>query len=294
VAKNKTTKKTNWVLVIMALALVAFLGLYIMQHLKNEELTDYFQEEQMELEQDFRLLIQEYDSLQVVNNYDSLLLQLDVEQQRVAQLLDELETVKATNAVKLREYRKELSTMRVVMKHYIVQIDSLNTVNEALTEENIYVKQQYKEATKTVIQLEEEKEQLNKTIAIASQLEAKDITILVQNHTGRSVRKLSKASRFKLSFIINKNITTDVGNKVVYLRITTPQLEVLPSPDGKQFKYEDAVLDYSEKREFEYQAEDVIIDIFYTINQFLFAGEYQFDIFVDGVHVGHTSLVLKG
>ncbi len=287
------TKRSPILIVVLAVAAAIFVGLFVWQNLRNRELTDYFQEEQLALEEDYRLLIEEYDSIQVNNNYDSLLLQLDVEQQRVAQLLDELETVKATNAVKLREYRKELSTMRTVMKHYVYQIDSLNTVNKQLTEENKYVKEQYQAATQTVMELEEEKEELSKTIAIASQLEVRDLEVLPQNIKGRSMRKLSKTERFVINFTVLKNITTDVGNKMVYLRITSPQREVLTSADKGTFSFEDGELEYSAKNPFEYQAEDVDMTIYYVINQFLFAGEYQFDLFVDRVHVGHKTMVLK-
>lgn len=290
---HRTEKKNTWILPVLIVAVVVFIGLFVWQNSKNKEMTNYFQEEQADLQSDFRSLLEIYDSLQVNNNYDSLLNQLDIEQQRVAQLLDELETVKATNAVKLREYRKELGTMRRVMKHYVVQIDSLNTVNEALSKENEYVKKQYKAATNAVIQLEEEKEKLNKTIAIASQLEVKNLVIEPQNAKGRKMRKLGKAERFKVSFAIAKNITTETGNKTAYLRITTPQREVLPATDEGEFKFEDTMLAYSAKRTFEYEAEDVSIDIYYAINQFLFAGEYEFDLFVDGNHIGHQTMMLK-
>jgi hypothetical protein len=290
---TQASKKNKWILSVLILVTIISIGLFVWQNLENKELTTYFQEEQFELEHDFRSIIEEYDSLQVVNNYDSLLLQLDVEQQRVVQLLDELETVKATNAVKLRKYRKELSTMRRVMKHYVIQIDSLNTVNHELTEENEYVKEQYKAATDAVILLEEEKDELNKTIAIASQLDVTELEIIPQNLKGRKMRRLGKTERFFVSFTIAKNITTEVGEKMAYLRITSPKLETLPSPDGKQFVFEDTKLDYSAKRQFEYEAEDEKIVIFYNINQFLFAGEYEFDLFVDGVHIAHKSMILK-
>lgn len=286
-------KKVNIPIIALSVIVVIVSALLVWQNMRNQELTDYFQEEQQELEGNFRSLIEEYDSLQVVNNYDSLLLQLDVEQQRVAQLLDELETVKATNAVKLREYRKELSTMRVVMKHYVVQIDSLNTVNEQLTQENEYVKEQYKAATKTVMQLEEEKVELSKTIEIAAQLDVKGMQVETLNARGRHMRKLAKTERFKVSFVVSKNITTDTGFKTAYLRISSPQREVLPAADKGTFTFEDGELAYSAKREFEYEAEDLEMAIYYDINQFLFGGEYQFDLFVDGVHTGHKALILK-
>ncbi len=291
--KEKRLLQRHWLLIAMGIAVLLLVFLLLKQRSYNRELTTYFEEEQLELEQDFRLLIEEYDSLQVANNYDSLLLQLDIEQQRVTELLDELETVKASNAAKLREYRKELSTMRKVMKHYVVQIDSLNAVNQELTKEVNYVKAQYKAATKTVVRLEEKAKELNETIAIASQLEAKNLMIEPLNAKGRKVRKLSKTARFKISFTVAKNITTQVGDKVVYLRVTSPQQEVLPSAEEGHFQFEDAALEYSAKRQFEYEAEDVNIEIFYAINQFLFAGEYAFDLFVDGVHIGHGTLEMK-
>ena len=291
--KKATSTNNRLIIIIMSIAILVFISLYIWQHIKTKELSDYFEDEQTELENNFRSLIHEYDSLQIVNNYDSLFIQLDVEQQRVAQLLDELETVKARNAVKLREYRTELSTMRNVMKHYVVQIDSLNRANEVLLEENAYVKQQYKAATQTVVKLEVEKEKLSKTIAIASQLEVRQFEVDPQNDRGRSMHKVAKVERFVLSFSVIKNITSETGNKTIFLRITSPQLEVLASPDNGKFPFENGLLDYSEKKQFEYEAEDVNLEMYYAVNQFLFAGEYQFDLFIDGVHVGHQTLTLK-
>ena len=74
---SKTTKKTVFILSLLVVVIAIFIGLFVWQNQKNKELTDYFQEEQFELEQDFRSIIAEYDSMQVVNNYDSLLLQLN-------------------------------------------------------------------------------------------------------------------------------------------------------------------------------------------------------------------------
>ena len=75
----------------------------------------------------------DYESLSTTNAAinDSLA----VEKEKVGQLIERLQKTEATNRAKIRQYEKELGTLRSIMKGYIRQIDSLNTLNISLRQE---------------------------------------------------------------------------------------------------------------------------------------------------------------
>lgn len=286
-------KQKNIIIIISAVLAVGFLSVGILYFVQNRQMKEIVAElnyNKDNLQRDFRELLFEYDSLKPQT--DTLLLILDNEQQKVAQLMEELETVKATNASKMREIRKELTTMRRVLKHYVIQIDSLNRVNEQLVTENKKVKSQYNRVTRQINKLEKEKESLSETIERASMLEAFGFEIETVNSKGRKVRRLSKIQRFKTTFSISKNITTDAGEKPIYLRITDPNEEVLKNDDSGAFQFENKMIDYSSKRIIEYEGEAVDLTIYYDVNNFLFAGNYRFDVFVDGNLVGQKTVMI--
>lgn len=287
-------KQKNIIIIISAVLAVGFLTigtLYFIQNRNMKEIVSELSVEKDMLQRDFRELMFEYDSLKPQT--DTLLLMLDNEQQKVAQLMEELETVKATNAAKMREYRMELTTMRRVLKHYVFQIDSLNRVNEELVAENKKVKNQFYMIRSERNKLEREKETLTETVQRASQLEAYNFDIITVNSKGRKVRRLSKIQRFNTSFALSKNITTATGEKAIYLRITDPNEEVLKNEESGSFQYENKMIDFSSKRVIEYEGDEVELTIYYDVNNFLYAGNYRFDVFVDGNLVGQENLVIN-
>ena len=260
---------------------------------QNKEMNSIIGEMTMEkdyLTNEFKSLAFEYDSLQTDN--DSLNFRLQIEQQKVNQLLEEIETVKATNASKLRELNKQLGTMRSVMKHYVVQIDSLNTLNEALTAENVAVKKKYNEISKNIYTLKAEKTKLSEKVERAAQLEATNITVETLNANGRTTRRLSKTAKLKVCFAIAKNITAPTGEKPIYMCITDPNLETLTKDAKKQFPYLNKHITYSAMRVIEYDGEEQEVCMYWDIDSFLYAGEYQIDLFADGNKIGSQKVQL--
>ena len=63
---------------------------------------------------------------------------LQKQKNKIVQLL----SVNASNVQLIKKYKSEITTMREIMKSYIVQIDSLNTRNKMLVSENTEIKQQ--------------------------------------------------------------------------------------------------------------------------------------------------------
>ena len=272
--------------------IVLVLGYFFFR--QNKEYKNVVQEltiDRNSLATEFQELMFEFDSLRPQN--DTLLLLLDREQQKVAQLLEELETVKVTNAAKIREYRQELTTMRSVLRHYVVQIDSLNRLNQALTEENQAVRQEYKKVTKAVDQLVKEKEHLTQTVERAKQLEALDIVIETLTSKNRETNRLNKIARFKINFTLSKNITAETGDIAVYVRIKGPDEMIYFVDETDLFFFEDKKINYSCMRMVEYEGEELPVTIFWDVTRYLFAGNYDIDIFANEYHIGHQKINIK-
>lgn len=251
-----------------------------------------YEKEQLEDEySDMALEIEGY-SMQISN--DSILDLLDKEQKRVQLLLEELRTVKATNARRISELKAELSSVRKVLVYYVAQVDSLNTVNTQLKAENKEVHQRFQAATEEVKTLSEEREQLAEKVSIASQHEARDIEVTVYKRNGKyKTRYVKSAAIIKVSYTIVKNITTEIGNKTIYLRITTPDGNVLQKSAADLFAFEDSDIAFSSRKTFEYSGEEMTDDIYYTIEETLIAGEYRADLFIDGHLIGSSLFELK-
>ncbi len=289
---QKKERNTIIILSIAFAVIVLSVGfLYLKQNKQYNNVVQDLTIDRDNLANEFQDLLFEYDSLKPQN--DTLLVLLDKEQQKVAQLLEEIETLKVTNTAKMREMRKELTTMRKVLRHYVVTIDSLNTVNKALTEENEAVKKQYARTVSEVKQLEKQREKLQETVTLAKQLEAQSIVVETLNDKNRKVRRLNKIARLKVDFILSKNITTETGRKPIYLRITGPNQEVFFENESDVFPYENKNINYTSMREVEYEAEELPVTIFWDVNRYLFAGEYAIDIFADGFLIGKTTLLIE-
>jgi hypothetical protein len=227
-----------------------------------------------------------------VNN-DSLLNQLDREQKRVQLLLEELRTVKATNARRIAELKEELSTVRKVLVTYVRQVDSLTAVNTKLEAENRKVQQRYEAATEEVKTLSEERERLVEKVTIASQLEATTVNVELQNDRGRKTKSVRKLAIIKVDYTIAKNNTAEVGNKTIYMRITTPDDMVLQKQASDVFQFEDSKIAFSARKSFEYTGEELSDVIYYTVTETLWEGDYRVDLFADGHLIGQQYFTLS-
>lgn len=254
---------------------------------EHEELLKLAEMDKREMENEYAQFAQQYSEMMTQINNDSLIAQLDREQQRTEQLLEELRNVKANNAREIQRLKKELATLRNILKSYVHEIDSLNRMNERLRNENKQVKAQYNEATQTISTLTTEKESLSEQVAIASQLDATSINVKGETKRGRVAKKIKDVKKFIISFVISRNITAQAGNRSVYVRIMKPNNE--PLTNGGTFEYENTVLEYSIKKDIEYNGEETPLTVYWDVNEFLSAGQYRVAIFADGHNIGNTT-----
>ena len=153
--------------------------------------------------------------------------------------------------------------------------------------------QQYQEQTKVVAQLTVDKQKAEEKVALASQLDAAAITVIGHNKRGKEEKKSKNVTQFVVNFTIVKNITVQTGEKTVYLRIVKPNEEVLGKDTGYTCKYENVVLECSERKMIEYTGEQQEVTMYVDVAEFLSAGTYTAYLFVEGVMIGEQSVTLN-
>lgn len=286
-------QKKKIVLIIVAcllLATIITLGFMLAQSKQqNSEMQELFAIEKEELESEYSSFALQYDELKVRITNDSLQYKLEQEKLRTQQLLEELKQTKADNAAEITRLKKELKTVRAVLRSYVIQIDSLNAINEGLKKENRRVTEKYREATKTIDELSTAKEELSQIVTLASQLDAAGIKMSLLKKSGKEVSKLKRAKQIEIKFTITKNITAETGNKTVYARIIQPSQEVLTKSTSNTFTYEDREIGYSMRKHIEYTGEEQEVTMYWDVEEYLQPGTYRIYLFADGVMIGEAN-----
>lgn len=278
---------------IVAVVIILVLTvLYFRSRSEMKEVVEVMTEEKMNLTMEYQSLALDYDSLKTSNQ--DINEKLEMERERVANLLEELKTVKATNALKIRELKKELTTLRTVMTSFIVQIDSLNRRNELLTAENKSMRTQVTEIQSSYKVLEKQKETLAAKVEIASKLETANMVGSGLTSNGKVTDRFGKSAQLRVCFDMLKNVSAPVGSKPVYLRLTRPDGAFLLRSVNDKFKYEDGMINFSAMRIVEYGGETVNTCVFYQVDEGeLMAGEYLAEVFADDQLIGSTRFRLK-
>lgn len=291
---NKNRTIVIVVITVLVVVIVVLAGMSWHQHAAMSEMVEQMEWEKEQLENEYEDLAIQFDGYQDMNiRNDSLQDQLNREQQRVRDLLEELRVTKVTNARRIAELKKELATVRAVLADYVVQIDSLNRTNERLTAENTQYRQQYTEVAQQAQQLQEEKTQLTEVVTRAAMLEVTDFSVLMLNKNDRKTRMFSHAAKLQFDYMIAKNITTDPGMKQVYLRLVTPEGELLSTDTTHVFDYENGQIGYSLMQELEYGGGETPGTLYWRMQGGEQKGIYNADFFIDGSLVGSFPFELK-
>ena len=289
---NKNKKALYLVIAIAGVMLLIISGLYLMQNREMNEIVTNLNEEKTILTEEYQNLIMNYDSLKSDN--DTINLLLEREREKISYLIEEIKTIKATNTAKIREFQKELNTLRGVLRNYIVQIDSLNARNQELTKENIEYQRRYTQIASSFKELEVEKASLQEMVSIASQLDVTNLMAEGLNASGRKTERSSRVAKIRVCFTVLKNVTASVGMKTFYLRIERPDGQLLMHSKDDLFKYEDGEINFSAMRFIEYGGEEIDVCVFYEVDAGeLTAGKYKTDVFADGFLIGDLTFNLK-
>lgn len=292
--ENKNNRTITWIVGGILILLLAGVSVLLISEKKvNKELTQEFELEKEDLENQYTTFARQYDELKLTVSNDSLSSLLEQEQLKTQRLLEELRTVKSSNAREIRRLRNELATLRKVMISYINQIDSLNRLTAQQKEIIADVTQKYNAASATINNLSQEKKALNQKVTLAAQLDATAIEVTPLNKRNKRTKRTKNIVQLKIDFVISKNITAQTGEKTLYVRITKPDNDVLTKNDADVFAYENRNLRYSIKKYIEYTGEEQPVTVYWDVEEFLYAGTYRIDIFTDGNLIGSKNFSLN-
>ena len=278
-------------LAIVILALIGGMAWLFMnlqeQRQVNRDMQELAELDKQEMENEYERFALQYSEMKTQINNDSIVEQLTQEQLKTQKLLEELKRVKADDAREITRLKKELATVREVLRSYIIQVDSLNRLNESLKQENSRVNAELEERNTQIAGLSSEKASLSEKVAIAAQLDATNIQMTLLNKRDKATKKLKDTKKMQVNFTITKNVTASNGNRTIYVRIQNPGGNTLSG--GGTFPYENRNLEYSMKKTIEYTGEEVTIATYWNVTQMLEGGQYRVSIFADGNMIGSRT-----
>lgn len=280
---------------IVGLALVGTVAyLYVNldnQKKENKAMQELAELDKKEMENEYQQFATQYSEMKTQISNDSIIAQLTAEQEKTERLLKELKDTKSNDAREIARLKRELATVRAVLRSYVIDIDSLNRLNQNLTAENSRIKGQYNEATRQIEGLNSERASLSEKVAIAAQLDATGISMQLKNKKGKKTDKTSKCKTVQVNFTIAKNVTASNGTKTFYVRITSPSGTTLGG--GGTFNYQNRSLEATMRKAVEYDGRETTISTFWNVSQSLMAGTYQVSVFADGNMIGSRSFSFK-
>jgi chromosome segregation ATPase len=193
-------------LIIIILALIggaAWLFMNLQEQKQvNKDMQELAELDKQEMENEYERFALQYSEMKTQINNDSIVEQLTQEQMKTQRLLEELKRVKADDAREITRLKKELATVRAVLRDYVMQIDSLNRLNESLKEENSRVSAELEQRNAQVAGLSSEKASLSEKVAIAAQLDATNINLSLLNKRDKPTKKLKDTKKMQVTFTI--------------------------------------------------------------------------------------------
>ena len=287
---EKSIRGYRIVIIILSVILVALSILYFSIHRQQMLDNELLQADRDSIQNDLGRLMADYENLRVSN--DSISASLSVERERADSLMTRLKKERSWNLAKIKQYEREVGTLRTAMKDYIRQIDSLNTLNQKLISENVSYRKEISSANLRAEMAEEKAAELDNKVKVGSVLRARDIRLEALNDRGKAVSRIKNASRLRVDFVLSANELAMPGNKAIYLRIISPDGYVLTTEAMPSFEYEGERLTYSAMREVDYQNQDLEVGIYFTSSGFA-GGTYRMELYTEGRLIGQAQVAMR-
>ncbi len=286
--ENNTLKKIMYALIAVAVLLAGALAYIWYQKtalvneltIDKEELTA----QMIELQNDYATLSSDYDT---INS------QLDSSREEVSQLIERIKKTEATNRSKMRQYEKELGTLRSIMRNYIVQIDSLNTLNKKLTADAAAARREAAESRKREAELNKTVENLSGQVAAGSVIKARGIRIEAYNASDKVTDRSSRVVRLLTSLSLVENDLAPKGPVRIYIRVKGPDGILLTNSTQRTFEVAGEPMICSASREVDYQGKEVDLSIYLNDIPEYVKGIYTVEAYTEQTLLGSAELMLR-
>jgi myosin heavy subunit len=244
-----------------------------------------------ELTQELVSLQGEYSVLSSDN--DSLNIQLDREREKVDQLLERIQKTEASNRSKIRQYEKELGTLRSIMKHYIVQIDSLNTLNNELRKDAADARRIAKESTEKYEKLSKTTDEYAKLVEKGSAVKGRGVNVVAINKSNKETERSSRVVKLRTCLSLVENSIAAKGPMTVYIRVKGPDGILMTNDQQRIFTSAGEQMIYTESREVDYQGSEVEVCVYFGAEQGFTKGVYTVEVYTTAGLLGTGDILLR-
>lgn len=279
--------------IVITLSVVAavLLGVLVFVWVSKHKLVKDLNLEKEDLTTELVALQNDYATLTSINQAinDSL----DVEREKVGQLIERLQKTEATNRSKIRQYEKELGTLRSIMKGYIVQIDSLNTLNTALRQQATEARQEAEESRKQYEELVTTTEALSAKASAGAVVKARGVVLSAINASNKETDRSSRVEKLRTCLSLIENSIAEKGPKIIYIRVKGPDGILMTGDQQRIFTVDGEEMIYSASREVDYQGDEVEVCIYFASGQGFVKGIYNVEVYSSEIKLGSADLLLR-
>jgi nitrogen fixation-related uncharacterized protein len=262
----------------------------------NQMMSGYVDNMSNDLRKDFQNMISTYDALIAKDNSksDSLL----VQKQKIEELVSKMDRNKKMSASQLFSMRKENETLRSIMKSYVYQIDSLNTLNINLTSKLETTNTKLTNTSTERDQYKQEAAEKEAQVKKGSKLQVFNFNSaglrMKLNNTTEESNKARGIVQIRSSFTVSENPITPAGKRTVYMQIVDPTGKTLQQKSSNVVQTDLGMIAFSDKKDIDYNNEQIDMSIFYDLRgEDAEKGNYKVKVYIDGMLVGTDSFTLK-
>lgn len=301
---SNRNSKINWFGLLMILLLIGALCVTLFQvtSLKLDVDSVKAENEQLQLTNEQLQLANEYEAInsqfaqyedQVLRlEGDTIVAKYNAAKTKIEQLINELNSEKKKSQSRINQLQNEISTLKGLLRHYIAQVDSLGKENAGLRAENEEIKSQNQQLSSRVEEVSKTNATLSERISLAEKLNISGLSLTPLKKNGKTEKNVTKARQLMVTFTITQNNSTPVGNKTIYLRITSPEGSLLGN--GGSFTFDGSNVPCTAKKDIEYTGEEMPgVKIYWDVNTALTPGDYTVELFADNYRIASRHFTLK-
>ncbi len=286
--EDQKLKKIMYVLAAVAVVLAGVLAyIWYDKYTVEKEL----ESEKADLIGQLNTLNDDYASLS--SDYEDVNLQLDSSRLEVQLLIEKLTKTEATNRAKIRQYERELGTLRTVMRGYVKQIDSLHSLNKQLTADAAEARREAAENRRRSEELSKTVEDLSGQVAAGAVIKARGLRAEAYNASNKVTDRSSRVKYLLATLNLVENDLAEKGPVTVYIRVKDPEGILLLNGTQKAFEYNGETMICSASREVDYQGSEVELGIYLNDIPEYAKGIYTVEAFTSQTFLGTTELMLR-
>ena len=289
--EDNRVKQLRIIMVSLATVSVALIGVLAWIWIDRSKMIDSLQTDKDDLTVQLQELRTDYGHLSTQN--DSINVQLEREREKVDQLIDRVQKTEAANRSKIREYEKELGTLRSIMRHYVVQIDSLNTLNTTLRQDAIAARDEARRSQREYNELKTTADEYARKVEAGSVLKGRNFGLSALLANGKETDRSSRTEKLKCCLFLMENDIARRGPRQVYIRVKGPDGVVMTGGEEAMFTSGGESLICSASREVDYQGSDIEVCIFFGQTGMFHKGIYSVDVYTSEAKLGSIEVSLR-